>query len=88
MYIPELIFGELLTGSNFNDEEKKITGGRNGFGAKLTNIYSKEFNVECADQEWKKLLKVKWVNNMSNKTTHLSDYKGHSYVMIRFVPDY
>ncbi len=51
MYIPELIFGELLTGSNFNDEEKKITGGRNGFGAKLTNIYSKEFNVECADQE-------------------------------------
>lgn len=49
MYIPELIFGELLTGSNFNDNEKKVTGGRNGFGAKLTNIYSKEFMVEAAD---------------------------------------
>lgn len=45
MYVPELVFGELLTGSNFNDEEKKTTGGRNGFGAKLTNIYSKEFIV-------------------------------------------
>ena len=49
MYIPELIFGELLTGSNFNDDDKKITGGRNGFGAKLTNIYSKKFIVEAAD---------------------------------------
>jgi DNA topoisomerase-2 len=27
MYVPELIFGELLTGQNFNDDEKKVTGG-------------------------------------------------------------
>lgn len=32
-YIPELIFGHLLAGSNFDDEEKKTTGGRNGYGA-------------------------------------------------------
>lgn len=30
MYVPELIFGHLLTGSNFDDDEKKTTGGRNG----------------------------------------------------------
>ena len=29
-YIPTLIFGHLLTGSNFDDNEKKTTGGRNG----------------------------------------------------------
>ncbi|KAH9808958.1 histidine kinase-like ATPase, partial [Melampsora americana] len=32
-YIPELIFGHLLAGSNFDDDEKKTTGGRNGYGA-------------------------------------------------------
>lgn len=35
MYVPELIFGNLLTGSNFDDDQKKTTGGRNGFGAKV-----------------------------------------------------
>ncbi|RYH22229.1 hypothetical protein EON65_19550, partial [archaeon] len=35
IYVPELIFGHLLTGSNFDDEEQKTTGGRNGYGAKL-----------------------------------------------------
>lgn len=36
MYVPELVFGNLLTGSNFDDDQKKTTGGRNGFGAKVT----------------------------------------------------
>jgi DNA topoisomerase II len=35
MYVPELIFGHLLTGSNFDDDEKKTTGGRNGWGLKM-----------------------------------------------------
>lgn len=38
MYVPELIFGNLLTGSNFDDNEKKTTGGRNGFGAKVLGM--------------------------------------------------
>ena len=40
IYVPELIFGNLLTSSNYNDKEKKVTGGRNGYGAKLANIFS------------------------------------------------
>ena len=48
-YVPELIFGQLLTSSNYNDSEKKTTGGRNGYGAKLANIFSKEFIVETVD---------------------------------------
>lgn len=54
IYVVELIFGELLTGSNYDDDEKKITGGRNGYGAKLTNIYSKKFYVECGDRDTRK----------------------------------
>ena len=49
IYVAELIFGHLLTSSNYNDLEKKVTGGRNGYGAKLTNIFSKYFSVESAD---------------------------------------
>lgn len=67
VYIPEMIFGELLTGSNFNDNEQWITGGRNGFGAKLTNIYSKQFQVSCGDRKRKKKILVEWRNNMSVK---------------------
>ncbi|XRA97708.1 DNA topoisomerase 2 [Pycnococcus provasolii] len=49
VYVPELIFGHLLTSSNYDDSEKKTTGGRNGYGAKLANIFSTEFVVETAD---------------------------------------
>ena len=51
MYVPELIFGTLLTSSNYNDEQRKVTGGRNGYGAKLCNIFSTEFTVETASSE-------------------------------------
>ena len=49
IYVPELIFGHLLTSSNYNDKEQKVTGGRNGFGAKLANIFSTEFTIETAN---------------------------------------
>lgn len=47
IYIPELIFGNLLTSSNYDDNEKKVTGGRNGYGAKvcLFVVFMKFFNL-------------------------------------------
>lgn len=42
----ELICSRLLTSTNYNDKEKKKTSGRNGYGMKLTNIFSPEFEVE------------------------------------------
>ena len=51
LYVPELIFGTLLTSSNFDDEERKVTGGRNGYGAKLCNIFSNEFTIETSSSE-------------------------------------
>lgn len=52
-----MIFGHLLTSSNYDDEEEKVTGGRNGYGAKLCNIFSHRFTVETASKEYKKCLK-------------------------------
>lgn len=62
----ELLFGYLLTGSNFNDNVAKVTGGRNGYGAKLTNIFSTEFTVETCDSKRGLLFKQTWTDNMKN----------------------
>lgn len=66
LWVPEMIFGHLLTSSNYNDEEKKVTGGRNGYGAKLTNIYSSQFTLETADGNNR--FSMTWRNNMSEST--------------------
>ena len=67
VYIPEMIFGQLLTSSNYNDSEKKTTGGRNGFGAKLANIFSTKFILETADTKTNKYYKQVFRKNMLEK---------------------
>lgn len=64
VYVPELVFGNLLTGSNFDDSVAKATGGRNGYGAKLANIYSEWFAVEIWDKERELYYKQSWQKNM------------------------
>ena len=44
-----MVFGHILTGENYDDKKQRLGGGRNGWGAKLTNIFSSEFNVRCVD---------------------------------------
>ncbi|KAH9382656.1 hypothetical protein HPB48_023210 [Haemaphysalis longicornis] len=44
--VPTLLFGRLLSSSNYDDDDKTSTAGRNGYGAKLANIFSKCFMVE------------------------------------------
>lgn len=78
MYVPTMIFGHLLTSSNYDDEEEKVTGGRNGYGAKLCNIFSHRFTVETATKEYKKCLK-----QVSGKYIDIS-VSGSMYVTIFF----
>jgi len=63
IWIPELIFGHLLTSSNYNDSEQRVTGGRNGYGAKLANVFSSKFWIEISDG--KKVYRQTWNDNMS-----------------------
>ena len=56
IYIPQFIFSELLTSSNY-ESESRITGGMNGYGAKLTNIFSTLFYIETVDTERKLMYK-------------------------------
>ncbi|XP_011191143.2 DNA topoisomerase 2 isoform X1 [Zeugodacus cucurbitae] len=88
MYVPEMIFGHLLTSSNYNDDEKKVTGGRNGYGAKLCNIFSSSFMLETATKEYKKSFKQIWANNMSKTTPpKIKEFAGSDFTKITFSPD-
>ena len=63
--VPTMIFGEMLTSSNYDDTEKRTTGGRNGLGSKCTNIFSTKFEVEVIDNKNKKHFQQTWEDNMS-----------------------
>ena len=86
-YIPEIIFGEFNTSSNYDDTEARIVGGTNGLGAKLTNIFSKKFTVEICDG--KNHYIQTWENNMSIKSEpKIKASKKKSFTKISFIPDY
>lgn len=89
IYVPELIFGQLLTSSNYDDSKKKVTGGRNGYGAKLTNVFSKKFIVETANSESKKIFTMEWSKNMSvhGDAKVEKNSKKEDYTCITFYPD-
>lgn len=89
VYVPELIFGHLLTSSNYNDQEKKVTGGRNGYGAKLANIFSQKFVVETCDGKRKRRYKQVFKKNMTGKgEPQITDCKAtDNWTCITFQPD-
>lgn len=65
IYIPELIFGNLLTSTNYDENEQRITGGTHGLGAKLTAIFSKKFILEVWDKKRKLSYYQTFENNLS-----------------------
>lgn len=87
VYYPQMIFCELLTSSNYNDNEKRLTAGRNGYGAKLTNIFSKTFIIDVVTngkhyhQECRDHMSV--IDAPTIKPT-----KEKNYTQISFLPDY
>lgn len=89
IYVPELIFGNLLTSSNYDDGEKKVTGGRNGYGAKLANIFSTEFVVETCDATRRRKYRQVFRNNMTEKGEPeiTASKPKESWTRITFSPD-
>ncbi|KAH6895425.1 DNA topoisomerase [Thelonectria olida] len=89
IYIPELIFGHLLAGSNFDDTEKRTVGGRNGYGAKLCNVFSTEFILECQDKNNGKRYKQTWTRNMQDMhKAKITSNKTADFTRVTFKPDY
>ena len=87
---PELTFGHLLTSTNYNDNEERVVGGRNGYGAKLANVFSKKFVLTIKDHvNGLKYIQL-WENNMTKcNPPKITKYSGSkSSVNILFIPDY
>ena len=89
-YNHSMIFGQLLTGSHYDDDEERILSGRNGLGVKCCNIFSTKFRVEGCDPKNKKILVQEWSNNMRHtdgpKVKETTLTKG--YTEVTWTPDF
>jgi DNA topoisomerase II len=89
VYVPEMIFGHLLTSGNYNKEEEKIVGGKNGYGAKLTNIFSHEFTIETRSPKHGIKYSQTWQDHMIKcaKPSLQKDKSVKGFVRITYKPD-
>jgi DNA topoisomerase-2 len=88
-YVPEMIFGNLLTSANYDKTKDTIVGGKNGYGAKITNIYSKKFSIETVDSARKLLYKQTWKENMTIcEDPIIEKWTKAPYTKITYLPDY
>jgi DNA topoisomerase II len=89
VWIPQMIFGELLTSTNYDKGEKKLVGGKNGYGVKLVNIFGKEFTIETVDSRTQKKYVQTWKTNMSVvDPPKITTSKVKPYVTIKWTPDF
>jgi DNA topoisomerase-2 len=89
VWIPELVFGHLRTSTNYNKEEKKIVGGKNGFGFKLVLIWSSYGRIETVDH----IRGYKYIQEYKDNLDEIckpsiTKCKTKPYTKITFKPDY
>lgn len=89
IWIPEMIFGHLRTSTNYDKTEKKIVGGKNGFGFKLVLIWSTWGKVETIDH----VRGLKYVQEFENnldiiQKPSIRKCKNKPYTSVSFKPDY
>ena len=90
IWVPELIFGRLRTSTNYNKSEKKIVGGKNGFGFKLVLIWSTYGSVETVDH----IRGLKYTQEFRNNLDIIcapiitKASKTKPYTKVTFRPDY
>ena len=89
IWIPQMIFGELRTSTNYDKTEKKIVGGKNGFGFKLVLIYSKYGKIETVDHIRKKKYTQEFKNNLDEICKPIiKKCVKKPYTKVEFLPDY
>ena len=89
IWIPEMIFGHLRTSTNYDKTEKKIVGGKNGFGFKLVLIWSTYGSVETVDHIRGLKYYQEFKNNLDDiGKPKITKCKTKPYTKITFKPDY
>jgi DNA topoisomerase-2 len=84
-YVPEVIFGNLMSGSNYDDTDERTVAGLNGLGAKLTNVFSEEFIISSCDG--KKHFTQIFRNNMRDKDKPIIKKSKDNHTQITYKPD-
>lgn len=85
-YVPEVVFGNLMSGSNYNDGDKRKVAGLNGLGAKLANIFSEKFIITTCDG--KKQFTQTYTNNMRKRNKASVKSSKLNKTEITFYPDF
>ena len=89
IWIPELIFGHLRTSTNYDKSEKKIIGGKNGFGFKLVLIWSTWGKIETVDHIRGLKYTQEFKNNLDEVCKpEIKKCKIKPYTKVMFKPDY
>jgi DNA topoisomerase-2 len=85
---PHVMLGILRSGTNLDENTERITGGTNGMGGKLVNLFSREYKLDTYDG--KTYFKQTWTNNSRDFTGRVVEEKKlpDPYVRIIFTPDY
>lgn len=90
IWIPEMIFGHLRTSTNYDKEEKRIVGGKNGFGFKLVLIWSSAGSIETVDH----VRGLKYYQEFNANLDHIGVpvitkvKSAKPYTKVCFKPDY
>ena len=88
LWVPEMIFAHLRTSTNYDKSEKKLVGGKNGFGVKLLFIYSSWGEIETVDHTRGLKYKQSFEDNLSKiNEPVITKCKSKPYTKITFKPD-
>lgn len=89
VWVPQMIFAELLTSTNYDKDEKKLVGGKNGYGVKLVNIFAKRMELNIVDSVHKLSYNQIYEDNMTKiQEPIVKGSRGKSSVAIRWEPDF
>lgn len=89
LWIPEMIFGHLRTSTNYNKDEKRTVGGKNGFGFKLVLIWSTYGYIETVDHTRGLKYTQEFKSNLDELCTpKITKCSGKPYTKVVFKPDY
>jgi DNA topoisomerase-2 len=89
LWIPEMVFGHLRTSTNYDKDEKKIVGGKNGFGFKLVLIWSSYGYIETVDHTRGLKYTQEFKSNLDELCPpNITKCSGKPYTKVVFKPDY
>ena len=86
MWVPEMLFSETKSGSNFDETDDRTWSGTNGIGSVCVNIFSKKFTISTCDG--KKSFLQTFSNNMMERTKPVVKKSKTNHTQITYLPDY